>query len=129
MMAVPRPRDSYDSFAEQQAFVRARLGADPETASLAPRIHQLLESVDAGNQALRRARALEQRGRGPRRSLAADEFGLAAGRLGALFSSAQARLERQHPDAVELLEDLGAVVQGLEQGVLELSAELRERRR
>lgn len=65
-MGLPRHTDTYESYTDQLAYFGARLEANPETASLAAKVYELLDLIDADNQALVQARRTELRARARR---------------------------------------------------------------
>lgn len=62
-MALPREKDSYESYTDQIVYFSARLAAVPELASLAEPVDELLKELDDDAAALREARRAEVRAR------------------------------------------------------------------
>ena len=65
-MGLPRDTDSYESYTDQLVYFAARLEANPETASLAESVFELLGLIDADNDAIVQARRAEIRARARR---------------------------------------------------------------
>ena len=65
-MGQPRKSDTYESYTDQLVYFRARLLANPDTASLAESIEKVLTKLDADNEAIRDARRAEVQARAQR---------------------------------------------------------------